>query len=304
VQTIKIAQVDAFTNKPFTGCFAGVVLDADRLSVEQMQAIASEMNVDATVFVMQAATVGADYRARIFTPRSELPFAGHPSIAAISELVKDQSRFPAGPPAKLVQECDAGLIPFEIQQLDTGPLFVMTQKTPQFGVTVSAELASRMLGCAQSDLAATPAQWVSTGLPWLIIHVQELSVMQTLVPDQRLIEVGCREIGATGVTVFSLGAENKDPRFRLHVRTFIPAEGIPEDVVCGSGNGCVAAYISEHGIMDPPGFAYMAEQGLELGRPGEVWVSLDLDDTGRRRVRVGGQAVRVLTGEIKLYEQA
>lgn len=157
-------------------------------------------------------------------------------------------------------------------------------------------LCARMLGCEVNDVSPVHAEVVSTGLPWLIVMVESLQVIKTLRPDQRLIEETCRSIGALGLTVFSLEAD--DPAHAVRVRTFIPGEGIPEDVVCGSGNGCIAAFLAHHGLKSPEGFSYVAEQGHDVGRPGFLIVRVRQTDDGSWCVQVGGQAVEVMDGTL------
>jgi PhzF family phenazine biosynthesis protein len=277
-------QVDAFTTVPYTGNPAAVVFDAQGLSGAAMQRIALEMNLSETVFVLPPEDPAADYKVRIFTPRNELPFAGHPTLATAHAMTE---RGLKPKQAGLIrQECGIGLIPVEIR--DEG--FVMTQGKPEYrSVPVDAALAADMLGCPAGAVAKHPIEVVSTGVPWTIVPLDTLSTVERLEPDLKLIETVCRDNKSPGITCF---APAKDAAYRL--RTFAPGDGIVEDPVCGSGNGSVAAYIARHLKTGEASFAYRSEQGIEMGRPGQVIAEVE-----GSAVRIGGRAVTVLEGFLR-----
>ena len=120
--------------------------------------------------------------------------------------------------------------------------------------------------------------------------------MASLSPDQRLIEKVCREREATGATTFCPEATGAGASYRI--RSFAPGEGVPEDPVCGSGNGSTAAYLAKHRYPNESSFAYTSEQGVEMERDGHVFVQCERDANGDLTVRVGGNAVQVMTGEL------
>lgn len=277
-------QVDAFTTVPYTGNPAAVVFDAEGLSGADMQRLALEMNLSETVFVLPAEDARADYKVRIFTPRNELPFAGHPTLATAHAMTERGLK--SRQPGLIRQECGIGLIPVEIR--DAG--FVMTQGKPDHrGVPVDAALAAKMLGCPPGAVARHPIEVVSTGVPWTVVPLDALGTIERLEPDLRLIETVCRENKSPGITCF---VPAKDADYRL--RTFAPGDGIIEDPVCGSGNGSVAAYVARHLRQGETSFAYRAEQGIEMGRPGQVVVEVD-----GSAIRIGGKAVTVLEGFLR-----
>jgi PhzF family phenazine biosynthesis protein len=289
-------QVDAFTHKPLYGNPAAVVFDADALTTETMQKIAREMNLSETVFILKPTTPEADYRARIFTPMSEMPFAGHPTVAAAHSVL---ARYPGKASATLLrQECGIGIVPVEVIASGTTPLLRMTQGAPSYRASgLARATVAKMLGCAESDLADSPFEVVSTGVPWLIVELSRLETISTLVPDQGLIASECKALRACGITVF---AERGDGgAVRIRVRTFAPGEGVAEDPVCGSGNGSVAAFIARHKHAGEVAGSYIAEQGIEIGRDGEVHASWELDGDSLR-VRIGGQAALAASGQLHL----
>ena len=167
-------QVDAFTRRPLYGNPAAVVFDADDIPTETMQKIAREMNLSETVFILKPSTPEADYRARIFTPMSDLPFAGHPTIAAAHSVL---ARFADKADATLLrQECGIGIVPVEVLPSAAGTLLRMTQAAPDYrDAGLSRDTVAKMLGCEESDLAGGPFQVVSTGVPWLVVEIGRAS---------------------------------------------------------------------------------------------------------------------------------
>src|SRR5947199_146213 len=170
-------------------------------------------------------------------------------------------------------------------------------RVPLAGNAVAVVPCARMLGCAPSALAALPVDVVSTGIPWVVVALDGLPAVRALSPDFGLVAAVAAEEEATGVTVFCRAAE--DPACAVHLRSFAPGAGIPEDPVCGSGNGAVAAYAARHGLFGGD-FAYVAEQGVEVGRPGRVAVRGRRDASGEWHLEVGGEAVVVLEGWLTL----
>jgi len=288
------AQVDAFTNRPLYGNPAAVVFDADEIPAHTMQKIAREMNLSETVFILKPSTPDADYRVRIFTPMSELPFAGHPTVAAAHAVLE---RFPEKRDASLLrQECGIGIVPVEVLDSTTGKLLRMTQAAPSFRDSgLSSEVVAKMLGCVESNLADTPFEVVSTGVPWLIVQLRRLETISSLQPDLGLIARECKKLRAAGLTVFVERSDGGPVRIR--VRTFAPGEGVSEDPVCGSGNGSVAAYIAHHKHPEQAAGHYVAEQGIEIGRDGEIHASWERDGDVLR-IRIGGEAAIAARGQL------
>lgn len=289
-------QVDAFSSRPLFGNPAAVVFDADDIPTPLMQKIAQEMNLSETVFICTPTMPEADYRARIFTPRSELPFAGHPTIAAAHAVL---SRDPAEAATGLLrQECGIGIVPVEVLAHPAGRLLRMTQGAPKArDPELPRETVARMLGCAEADLADAPIEVVSTGAAWLVVELASQAVLSALEPDLGLIQRECARIGTPGVTAF---AEKRDGGpVRLRLRTFAPGEGVPEDPVCGSGNGSVCAFLARHRHADVAAGGYIAEQGIEIGRDGEVHASWRRDGEALR-IMIAGDAATVASGQLHL----
>jgi PhzF family phenazine biosynthesis protein len=289
-------QVDAFTDRPLYGNPAAVVLNADPIPARTMQRIAREMNLSETVFMLEPSVPEADYRVRIFTPMSELPFAGHPTIAAAHCVL---ARYPDKAGATLLrQECGIGIVPVEVISSPSGKLLRMTQGAPSYRAAgLSRHTVAKLLGCPEADLANSPFEIVSTGVPWLIVELSRFEAIAMLNPNLDRIARECRALSAAGLTVFVERGDGHPARIR--VRTFAPGEGIAEDPVCGSGNGSVAAFLARH---KHPGAAtgnYVAEQGIEIGRDGEIHASWQREGAALH-VYIGGKATDVATGRLLL----
>lgn len=291
----RVLQVDVFTTTPLRGNPLAVVPDARGLSPATMQAIAREMNLSETTFVLPPSDGGeADYAVRFFTPRMELPFAGHPTIGTAHALLEIGAVAPKGTGAfTLRQQTAAGTLPIDVEGEGPDRWFTMTQPTPTFAPSPPVADLARALRVAVGDILAEPAT-VAVGVGWIVVPLRSLGIVRELTPD---LDGVAKYEGVAGITVFCPEAE--DPGCRVRVRSFAPREGIIEDPVCGSGNGCVGAYLAVTGMMGPPPLEYVAEQGVEIGRDGRVRVRVEGPDEALL-VRVGGQAVTVLDGELRL----
>ena len=278
---IPFQQVDVFTTVPFKGNPVAVVLDGNRLSTEQMQAIANWTNLSETTFVCAATNAQADYRLRIFTPRSELPFAGHPSIGSAHAVLRNGLKPKRA--GHLIQECARGLVPLVV---DYGRLFLALPQPAlrEIALAQSAELAAA-LGIAMDSVRS--AATIDVGVAWITLQLADAAMVRRLQPDQARLRA-LTPAGVAGVTVFGFAPANSRPE--IEVRSFAPAEGIAEDPVCGSGNGCVAALIRRDGMISAP--TYTAAQGARLGREGRVEVRFDPDGT----IWLGGSAVTCVEG--------
>ena len=273
-------QVDVFTAVPFKGNPVAVVLDGDELSGAAMQSIAAWTNLSETTFVCAPTDPRADYRLRIFTPRRELPFAGHPTIgsahAALRHGVKPRTE------GRLVQECGKGLVDI---QIDGDRLFLALPE-PQFREPAAPQIASVADGLRIGPADIQRASIVDVGPVWFTIQLASGDAVRALAPDMGKL-AALSAMGLTGVNVFGLyppgaGAD-------LEVRSFAPGDGVPEDPVCGSGNGCVAALVRRHRVLET--HAYVASQGRCLGRDGRVAVRFD-----GGTIWLGGHAVTCVEG--------
>ena len=281
---VPFQQVDVFSAVPFRGNPVAVVLDADGLTGEQMQAIANWTNLSETTFVCTPSTAGADYRLRIFTPKSELRFAGHPTIGSAHAVLRHGLK--PRTEGFLVQECGQGLVRLRI---DGERLFLALPKPVLRDVSAAQvkELAAA-LGIAPDAVLARAL--IDVGVAWITLQLTDAELVRRLQPDLARI-AALDSAGAVGVTVFGFAAPGLSPA--MEVRSFAPAEGVPEDPVCGSGNGCVATLVRQQRLLGSA--SYVAAQGRCTGRDGRVEVQFDDDDS----IWLGGHAVTCVDGMLQ-----
>jgi PhzF family phenazine biosynthesis protein len=273
-------QVDVFTSFAFKGNPVAVILDAQGLSAEVMQAIANWTNLSETTFVTPATDATADYAVRIFTPKSELPFAGHPTLGTAHAVIEAGLATPRD--GKLIQQCAVGLV--EVRQNEAGLSF----RLPRYAYEAAPEPHKLVAALTAGAIKGDP-QIVNVGPRWVIAELSSHAAVEQLQPDLAILADYDRSHGTTGLTVYA-EAEGGD----IIVRSFAPADGIAEDPVCGSGNGAVAAYRLRAGQV-ADGSNYTASQGLQVGRDGRVLVRIEGE-----AIHVGGECVTVVDGGFRL----
>ncbi len=288
-------QVDAFTRQALGGNPAAVVLDADDLSDEQMQAIAIEMNLSETAFVMRSAV--ADFKVRFFTTFGEIPLAGHPTIATFHTLA-EVGRIQGEGRVRVTQELKVGVLPVDIDLWDGVPQrVIMTQRPPQFLARLDPALYAEALGLGVEDLLPGVApQTVSTGTPQAMIPVRSLDALRRLQADERKLKA--LHAGGDWFSLHVFTPETLDPGNAAHARHFAPGDNVFEDPVTGSATGGMACYLYRYGLVDRAIFT--VEQGHIMGRPGLVDVELEGTPDAITAVRIAGTAVTVITGELIL----
>jgi len=287
----RFLQLDVFANRLFDGNPLAVVVDAQGLDDEAMQRIARWTNLSETSFLLPPSGPQADYRVRIFTPRQELPFAGHPSVggayAAIDAGLVDAAR------TNLIQECAAGLLPVRVAGHGSTRI-IHVQAPParlhQTGDTDRTALAAAL----HTELAPDEIMRVDNGPHWILCHLRHAGAVRALAPDMAAIAAWCVQHEAVGVSVF--GREHAGEA-AMAVRAFCPADGIPEDPVTGSANAAIMAWLAARDDRDGYGLRYSASQGREVGRDGYVEVARD-ETTGA--ITIGGNCVIGVRGELQL----
>ncbi|MGH8137220.1 MAG: PhzF family phenazine biosynthesis isomerase [Steroidobacteraceae bacterium] len=296
---IQVHQVDAFTRERFTGNPAGVVLNADGLTEAQMLAIARELNNADTAFIL--APEGDDHtmRARFFTPRTEVGFVGHATVAAQYVLSRR-----SGAPRRQRQRSKAGIVDIEVRGLDDDRSIAIRQSTPPIGRELNdrerlAVLDS--LALATDDLdTRCPLRIVGSGSTRLLIGVRSPEVLKHLKPDVNRLTTLSAQLGAAGYFVFALTANAGD--HLTESRMFCPALGIAEDPVSGNAHGLLGVYLARTGFLPRDGqrTAFTGIQGHQLHRPGRVNVELELKDGVVDGVWIIGQAVSIFETDILL----
>ncbi len=290
---LAMVQVDVFTDCALEGNSLAVFLDGRDLSTELMQSIAREMNLSETTFILPddpAKERDKGVRVRIFTVQEELPFAGHPTLGTAFVL-----RGQTGA-AEVSMNLNVGTVPVRFEEKTGQPVFgEMTQRNPTFGITHDRTEVARVLGLAPGDFDATlPIQTVSTGVPFTIAPIAKLSKLQNLQIDLRRALEYLEDRGSK--FFYFVCREGVDPNARLHAR-MIFYNG--EDPATGSAAGCCAAWAVAQGIVASDE-RVLIEQGIEMHRPSRIFVRATKQDNQIINVRVGGNCVEVLRGELTL----
>lgn len=274
--------VDVFAESAYAGNPLAVVLDADGLTGEQMQKMAREFNLSETTFVLAPTSDDVSYRARIFTPSAELPFAGHPSVGTAWLLVH-LGRHQSG---TLVQECGAGLLPIVVT--DDGA--TLRGGTPTLSDPIDAAPLLAALGLDTGDLAGAASRVCGCGLEWAFVQVTEPAVTR--------IEVDLAALSALpvpGVCAFSFHNGN------AHSRCFAGGVGVVEDPATGSAALGLGVFLVATGQLPGDGSStYEIAQGAEIGRPSRLVGTVDARDGRAVEVRVAGRVAAIATGRIRV----
>lgn len=289
-------QVDAFTDQALGGNPCAVVFDADDLSSQTMLAIAREMNLSETAFVLRSQV--ADFRVRYFTPAEEIPLAGHPTIATTFALIDSRRVALKADRMTITLEMQVGPIRVDIySSRGKVELIVMSQKKPQFLNIYSPEEVLPIFGLSINDAVADlPIQTVSTGTPQLMVPLRNLEALQKAQPDITAYISFRKRADFFSPHLFCMqGVTQMGQTFARHFGT--PPD-LMEDPFTGSATGGMAAYLWHYGQIQQPHF--VAEQGHWMNRPGQARVEVVGPPEDIETVRVGGRAVTVLRGELSI----
>jgi trans-2,3-dihydro-3-hydroxyanthranilate isomerase len=288
-----MAQWDVFSSRPLEGNSLAVFPDGRGLTDAEMQLIAKEMNLSETTFILpREAAVEQErgIRVRIFTVQEELPFAGHPTLGTAFAL-----RGHSGA-QQIVLELNVGRVPVHFEDHAAEAAFgEMTQIDPTFGVQHDREAVARATGLRIEDFDdSLPIETVSTGVPFTVTPLKSLTVTQNLhIDSQRAAEY----LEKTGGKFFYFVTRETVARdARLHARMLFHNG---EDPATGSAAGCSAAWMVAHGVAAVDE-RVLIEQGVEMNRPSRIFVRSSQRDNRIVNVRVGGQAVEIMRGELFL----
>jgi trans-2,3-dihydro-3-hydroxyanthranilate isomerase len=294
---LPFVQLDVFTSVPLEGNQLAVFADGRGLSDTEMQAIAKEMNLSETTFILPRDTATErerGVRVRIFTVDEELPFAGHPTLGTAMAL---RNNAPGGnsDTEEVALELNVGRIPVRFSTRDGLAFGVMTQRDPEFGQKHTREDVARAAGLAVDDIAADlPIQTVSTGNAFAIVPLKSLAVLKNLSPIWANMKGYLEKTGAKFFYFVSREAVN--PEAKLQAR-MIFYNG--EDPATGSAAGPCAAWAVQYGVV-PPDQQVLLEQGVEMRRRSRIFFSAGRNGDKIVNVRVGGHAIEVVRGELFL----
>jgi trans-2,3-dihydro-3-hydroxyanthranilate isomerase len=289
-----MVQWDVFSSRALEGNSVAVFLDGRGLSDAEMQAIAREMNLSETTFILPRDALTErerGVRVRIFTVREELPFAGHPTLGTAFALRGESDA------ETVVLELNVGKVPVNFVASAGQPAFgEMTQIDPTLGMQHEREAVARATGLRAQDFDdSLPIQTVSTGIPFTIVPLKSLEVIRNLVEidSHRAAEYLAK---TEGKFFYFVTRETVDREARLHARMLF-YNG--EDPATGSAAGCSAAWMVAHGVAKPEERA-LIEQGVEMKRPSRIFVRASRVDNRIVNVRVGGHSVEIMRGEVFL----
>jgi trans-2,3-dihydro-3-hydroxyanthranilate isomerase len=296
-RSLPFVQFDVFTSRSFEGNSLAIFPDARGLSDEQMQTLAKEMNLSETTFIERrdpAIESERGIKVRIFTVAEELPFAGHPTLGTAFQL-RGTSNAP-----QVTLDLKVGKVPVRFEDKPGEPSFgEMTQIDPEFGPPHDREAVVRAANLRDGDIdPSLPIQTVSTGVPFTIVPLRGLETIRNLNIDLRSSAQYLER--SAGKFFYFVTREVAQPDARIHAR-MIFYNG--EDPATGSAAGCAAAWMVAHKVARSDE-RVMIEQGMEMGRASRIFVRASRQDDRVVNVRVGGNAVKVLRGEVFLTSAA
>jgi len=272
-------QVDVFSQTALKGNPLAVVFDAGSLSDERMAAFANWTNLSETTFILEPQDPRADYRVRIFTTLSELPFAGHPTLGTCHAWL-EAGGVPKG--AEIVQECGVGLVRI---RRDGSELAFLAP--PLLRSAVEADVMERVqrgLGITRDEIVR--AQWVDNGAGWLAVMIKDRQQVLNLQPDHSQMQ------GLAVGVIAEWDSERDGDEAQFEVRAFISGDGMPEDPATGSLNAGIAQWLLAEGLAPD---SYTVSQGLSMGRAGQLRINRLGDE-----IWIGGSVVTCIEGQLRL----
>lgn len=294
---MKYVLLDVFTKKPLQGNPLAVFPSSGDIADDAMQRIANELNLSETVFLGQTTDPAAIARARIFTPRRELDFAGHPTIGAayIVSQAHAADRF-------AIEE-NVGLVPIRRDTDAAGDeRFWLTTPALTYFETLDAATCGRLLSLDQADFFGdAPPQFVSAGNPLLFVALRTPEAVDRAALKQRYLPEALGSAGSVGTFIFARKEPESPSSFDVYSRMFAPQTGIAEDPATGGATGPLAGYMMKYGMLPArDGLEFISEQGRRMGRPSFLHVRLGVRADGIT-IEVGGSVVTIAEGEFSHY---
>jgi len=295
--------LDVFTDRKFGGNQLAVFLDGRGLTTETMQAVTREMNFSETTFILPADRPDTDSRMRIFTPGREMPMAGHPTVGSTFALALEGT-IPAGQ-RRWVFGLNIGPTPVDIDWIGDRPTFVwMTQQRPVFGpVVADAEAAARSVGAAVGAIRDTglPVQEVSCGVPFVFVPLATRAAVDAASPNLAAFSAMCQAAGVDDHAMFVFSREPGDDGATVYSRMFAPGLGVFEDPATGAASGPLGCFLVRHAVVPvEQAGRILSLQGVKMGRPSWIHISIGIDGSEINQVQIGGEAVLVGEGELFL----
>ena len=289
LHTRRFAQVDVFADRPGAGNPLAVVLDADGLDDATMQDIARWTRLPETTFVLPPDKPGTSYRLRIFSPRREVPFAGHPSVGTAHAVLEAGLAEPKD--GVLVQDGIAGALPLRVHGHGAGRTIAV--RTPRARLLETASAADPRLRdvLANLPLGALPPALMDGGRRWWLAEIADEATLRAATPDWNAIAELAESTGSMGLCAF---ARSSDPVYYLAVRAWVGAPAQFEDAASGAANATLAAWLAQRDALPGPGGFYRISQGREVGHDAIIELTVDADGD----VWSGGRVCTVIRGEL------
>ena len=301
---LKFHTLDVFTTRKFAGNPLAVVLGADHLSTEQMQTITKEFNLSETTFVMQPEDPAHTAKVRIFYPGGEMPFAGHPTLGTAALLAELKNKPGSNFETKITLELPAGLTPVTITRIADrihGTFTAPVIPTHIEGPLPTPAQAAQALGLAETDIGFDGHGLANIigGPRFFYIPVKSMDALARAKVHEpywteMLAPLGHMHAGY----IYTRGGSHKDAHFRA--RMYDPGGGIAEDPATGSATALLAAQLLNAEKLNDGTHRWQMEQGYEMGRPSDLRLEADVKDGKLAAVRVGGSAVRMMSGEFEI----
>lgn len=297
---VDFVSCDVFTSRPFAGNPLLVVPDARGLSTAQMQAIAREINYSESTFVLPPDDPRHAYRQRTFVPFKEIPFAGHPTVGT-AVVMAAAGKIGGRGEGRIDIEVGFGPLTLELIREEGAVRRVrMTQGKPLPEPPIEDPAlrarAAAAIGLTVAALhPALPVQVVSTGNRTLILPLRDVASVSAAVADVRVLNSLEKELDILIAYLIAFDGE------RIHARAFCPGAGVPEDPATGSGAGPLGVYLAIHGVLPGGASRFFIDQGVEMGRPSEIEVTVEQGADGAPAgVRVAGSAVLMMKGSLEI----
>jgi trans-2,3-dihydro-3-hydroxyanthranilate isomerase len=304
-RTYEFVQVDVFTQKPLAGNPLAIFTDGRGLNDEEMQALAREMNLSETTFILPrdtATEAREGKKVRIFTVEQELPFAGHPTLGTALYLYASEANSKKSD--QITLDLKAGKVPVRFtadsanagrDRVDGRVFGEMRQRDPEFATPLSREDVARVIGIAVDEISPeSPIQPVSTGLTFTIVPFRNRQTLSNLKFSYAQAAEFLKSSGAN--FFYFLCPERREGRLEARARMFFYSG---EDPATGSAAGCAASWMVQHGVANSDE-QVLIRQGIECRRPSEMYIRATREDERVTNVRVGGYAVEILRGTVVL----
>jgi trans-2,3-dihydro-3-hydroxyanthranilate isomerase len=300
---IPFTLVDVFTARPFGGNQLAVFTDAATLSPSEMQQLAHEVNFSESTFVIAPESARAARRVRIFTPRREIPMAGHPTVGATWVLASRGEIALKSANVDATLQLGIGPVTVTIESHGGKPDFVwMAHREPEFGAKRRDRgRVAKALGIAAADIRDDlPMQSVSTGFPFAFVPLRTIDALARCVSSGAAL-AALFKAGEQSLPVYMFVA-NESGEFSARSRMFAPhTDAIPEDPATGSAAAPFGAYAAAYGLIKPqPSASFLIQQGVEMGRPSEIRVEVVRKHRGAFAIRIGGRCAIVGEGAMFL----